>query len=440
MNRFERSSTMKKLMSILVLTISVILLVGCRKVKDVTEDTKKPVIELLLNEGHEAYYELNSSVDASSITVKLKTNGTEQVLPLTDSKLTVTGLMDGKIDTTSVGEKTITVKYDTAILNIKYQVANKLVRNFADFKQAIEELQGLNVLMNNISVETSETGLTVPKDHVKTLELNGHIVSFTTSYEGTTALITNLGTLIIQDNTDTNKDGFGKGVITNKALNPDDDWKDEDPNHPYPTYANNTITNKGTLIIESGRIENSTAGGATYPIDNNSTTSDAIVYIKGGGIMQPKDAAIRLYANSSQYKNEVHVLGGLIEGSRGIMIHAHGKAELNVFDGTIRATEPAYKLALYSWTQNYGFKDTKITITGGTFDGNIFFTGGANKATPETVSITGGVFLGEVGTYGSMAPFITGGKFKVNPGDFVDTTTHEVKQVEDYYIVSPKTE
>ncbi|NLG82834.1 MAG: hypothetical protein GX490_10035 [Bacilli bacterium] len=431
---------MRKFIFALFITMSVFILIGCRKIEDITEDTPKKVPELIINQAPETYYEVNTEVDASNIKVKLKINGDEQILPLTDSKLTVTGLVDGKLDTTSVGEKTITVKYDTATLTISYQVADKLVNDFTEFKTAIEEVQGLIVLMDNIAVETSETGLIVPKDHVKTLELNGHTLSFTTSYEGTTALITNLGTLIIQDNTDIKKDGTGSGINTNKALNPDDDWKDEDPNHPYPTYANNTITNRGTLIVESGRIENTTGGGATYPIDNNSTTSDAIVYIRGGAIIQPKDAAIRLYANSSQYENVVNVINGVIDGSRGIMIHAHGKAELNISNGYVRGTDPTYKLVIYSWTQTYGFKDTKITITGGKFDGNVYFTGGSNKTIPETVSITGGEFLGEVASYGTMAPFITGGKFKVDPSDYVDLTTHEVKQVEEEYVVIPKSE
>lgn len=160
----------------------------------------------------------------------------------------------------------------------------------------------------------------------KTLELNGHVASFEIDYSGTTALITNKGTLTIQDSTDINKDGTGKGGITYNALNPDTEWYPDNPSYPYPRYANNTITNMGTLVIESGLIENTTSGGASYAVDNNSTERDVSLLVKGGKVVGRVNFAIRMYANSTTNNNIANVTGGVIEGIRAIWLQLPGSS------------------------------------------------------------------------------------------------------------------
>ena len=158
-------------------------------------------------------------------------------------------------------------------------------------------------------------GLTISSDKKITLDLNGHIIAYEPDLEGTTALITNNGSLTIEDNSLKKT-----GKITNQALNPDTEWE-----QGFPAYANNTITNFGKLIIEGGRIENTTDGGASYAIDNNSTVRDAILIVNGGYIVNPnKNLAIRQFANSTTHKNTVTINDGVIEGTRAIWIQLPG--------------------------------------------------------------------------------------------------------------------
>ena len=223
--------------------------------------------------------------------------------------------------------------------------------------------------------------------------------------------ITNNGELTI---TDTSADKTGK--ITNQALNPDTTWEPG-----FPAYANNTITNHGQLIIQGGRIENTTGPGASYVIDNNSTIRDAVVVVEGGYIVNPNNNfAIRQFANSTKNKNSVTINDGVVEGTRAVWIQLPGSsgekklAELTVTGGTLRSTDKeGYNLAVYSYTFGDSFAATKITINGGIFDGDIALTGGNSKVPTETVQVTGGYFKGGYGvySYGEMGGFITGGYF-----------------------------
>lgn len=419
--------------------VCIILLTSCRK--------PSQEIELSIKNAPEAYIKLNDDVDASQYMISVKVNEKEEIdMSLTDSRLNVTGLVNGKLDTSTVGEKTITITYNTKTVLIKYYVANFLVRTYEELNEAVSSDGELIVLMDNIAINSSGTGIAIAKDKVKTIELNGHTLSFMPDLAGTTELIKNEGTLTIQDSSDVNKDGSGTGVITNKALNPDDDWSDEDPNHPFPFYANNTITNMGELIVESGIIENATEGGAAYAIDNNSTISDAIVIVNGGKIVASKNFAVRLYANSKTFNNKINVLGGVLEGIRAIWLQLPGSAgdeklaEINISNGLLRSLDEDFNLTIYSYTFGDSFEKTTITITGGTFEGDIALTGGQRKIPTEKITVTGGRFKGNYGiySYGVMGPFITEGRFKADPSDYVNLDTHKVNTVNGEYVVTSK--
>lgn len=430
---------MRKILVIFIFLFSLILLTSC----------KKPTQEIVLTikNAPEAYVKLNDDIDASQFMVNAKVSEKEELeMPLTDSRLNVTGLVNGKLDTSTIGEKIVTITYNTKTVIIKYFVANFLVRTYEELKEAVTSDGELIVLMDNIAINSTGTGISIAKETEKIIELNGHTISFMPNLAGTTELIKNEGTLTIQDRTDENKDGSGSGVITNKALNPDDEWSDEDPNHPFPFYANNTITNMGELIVESGLIENATEGGAAYAIDNNSTISNAIVTINGGKILASKNFAVRLYANSKTYINKINVSGGVIEGVRAIWLQLPGSAgdeklaEINISNGLLRSVDSDFNLAIYSYTFGDSFGKTNITITGGTFEGDIALTGGQRKTPTEKITVTGGTFKGEYGiySYGVMGPFITGGRFKANPTDYVNLDTHNVNTINGEYVVTSK--
>jgi len=83
-----------------------------------------------------------------------------------------------------------------------------------------------------------KAGLVINSGKDVTLNLGGKTLSYKPDDKGTTALITNEGSLTIE----------GQGTITNKATNPDNDWSADNPNDPYPVYANNTISNKESWL------------------------------------------------------------------------------------------------------------------------------------------------------------------------------------------------
>lgn len=269
--------------------------------------------------------------------------------------------------------------------------------------------------------EQLSTGLTVAVGKQVTLDLNGYTLSGVSSTAGSSALIQNNGDLTINDSSEAKT-----GKITTQAENPDTEWE-----AGFPAYANNTITNCGTLTINGGRIENITGEGFCVPIDNNSGNRDAILVVNGGEIVHTNgNVAVRQFANSATYKNSVTVNDGLLEGKRAVWIQLPGSdttkamnAELTVNGGTLRSTdkgENGYNLAVYSYTYGNSFANTKLTIKGGTIDGDIALTGGSNKTVLETVSVTGGTFLGKYGvySYGEYTEgFISGGSFAAAPED-----------------------
>lgn len=269
--------------------------------------------------------------------------------------------------------------------------------------------------------EQLSTGLTVAVGKQVTLDLNGYTLSGVSSTAGSSALIQNNGDLTINDSSEAKT-----GKITTQAENPDTEWE-----AGFPAYANNTITNCGTLTINGGRIENITGEGFCVPIDNNSGNRDAILVINGGEIVHTNgNVAVRQFANSATHKNSVTVNDGLLEGKRAVWIQLPGSdtskemnAELTVNGGTLRSTdkgENGYNLAVYSYTYGNSFANTKLTIKDGIIDGDIALTGGSNKTVLETVSVTGGTFLGEYGvySYGEYTEgFISGGSFVAAPED-----------------------
>ena len=91
---------------------------------------------------------------------------------------------------------------------------------------------------------------------------------------------------------------------------------------------------------------------------------------------------------------------------------------------SIRAGESAdYTLAVYSYTYGDTLKNVKITVTGGTVEGDIALTGGKNKTVAETVVISGGE-LTDVYSYAAdevakNTISITGGTFAVDPSNYL---------------------
>ena len=272
------------------------------------------------------------------------------------------------------------------------------------------------------------SAITIPANKNIILDLNGYQVVGIAETGATSALISNRGTLTIKDSSDTNADGTGTGQLISGATTT---WVYDGSGNYAGSYASNTITNTGTLTIQSGYIENLSTGSATYAVDNNSSGADAILNVQGG-LLKAQKVAVRQFANSTVKENTVNVTGGTIQGTgyAGIWVQLPGsdatkatKATLNVSGGTLTGANYAF----YDYSFGNNFNATQYNLSDGTYNGDVFSYGANMEITdgtfngdvvvkqsqPSTIAISGGTFTGEVYTYGDNASqaFISGGTF-----------------------------
>ena len=253
-------------------------------------------------------------------------------------------------------------------------------------------------------VELTER-LTINAGQEIVLDLNGYTISGGYTEAASSAVITNKGKLTVKDSSDAQT-----GKITSAALNPD--------LSAIPSYANNTITNSGEFILESGTIECMTDAGAAYAIDVAWHTNDASVTIKGGKVTAVR-CAIRVVAWSDA-KDTLNIEGGEITGgTRGIWIHLPGSndavkdIDVNITGGTISAENG---LAVYSYSFGDSYSGVDVAISGeAEFNGDVAFGGGSsyNGSGAEKVTVTGGTFNGGIYTYNTKehAIAVSGGTF-----------------------------
>lgn len=244
-----------------------------------------------------------------------------------------------------------------------------------------------------------EEGVTVTAGKNIVLELAGHEITETLSKSGTSALITNNGTLTIQDSSDTNKDGTGTGKISYQNANPDQG--------SVPGYASNTIINQGNLTIESGYVENTTTGGyAAYTVDNltNGGSYTPVFTMNGGKLYNSYTDAVRMFLNSTTNLNKVVINGGVLNSGKAngrvVVIQDPGSAvglgELDITGGTINGKVSAWSAANAGGVEDR-FTDAQyagisINISGGCIK-ELTFSHMANETLrAEALKVTGGVY------------------------------------------------
>ena len=243
-------------------------------------------------------------------------------------------------------------------------------------------------------VELTDEVIKVASNDEATIDLAGHKITGQATNSGTSNLIkvSNNASLTISN-----------GTVSFAATEPDVNWGGEGQ-PAFPGYANNTINNAGTLIIDGATIENCTApGGASYAIDNY---PGANLIVNSGKIDGKGKVAIRMFANSTTVPTDVTINGGVVTGKRAVWIQLPGSnssqapfVNLTINGGSLISTTPNEDCAVYSYSYGQSFVNTNVTITGGEFTGVVAFGGGANKATQENVTITGGTFHDGVGRY-----------------------------------------
>ena len=252
---------------------------------------------------------------------------------------------------------------------------------YADIQEAIKAAapSGTVTLLENIELDAPivVTGTVV-------LDLAGYTINYTSTIQGE-AMITNKGNLTINDS-------VGTGVIYYDYVGAADSSYGK---------GNYTISNGGTLTVNGGKITIANLRAhAKYPIDNNSTSGDAILVINGGHLYNYNTSAIRMFCNSTTNKNSVTINGGIIEGYCSIWVQNPGKntvnGQLSITGGEIKTTAAAYvngTAALKDVGSRIYFSidgeggawstDSSVSITGGTFNENVCLS----KAAPAEITV-----------------------------------------------------
>ena len=290
-----------------------------------------------------------------------------------------------------IGEPAVYTAEDLKNEVVVAAIGTKKYSSLAD-AIAAAEAGDIITLLDDIELENA---IVIAKDKNITLDLAGYTVTYNSTTQGE-AMITNKGTLTINDT-------VGTGVINYNYTGA------ADPNYGKGNY---TISNAGTLTVNGGKITIANLSShAKYPIDNNSTTGDAILVINGGHLYNYNTSAIRQFCNSTTYKNSVTINGGLVEGYSAIWVQNPGSKTVNgsltITGGEIRTTAKAYvngtselkdvSSAIYctiagkvgAWDA-----DSAVSITGGTFNENVYLATNA----PETIAVdkTNATFNGKL--------------------------------------------
>ena len=322
--------------------------------------------------------------------------------------------------------------YCTTVIKPVAQIGDVKYATLAEAVAAVPT-DGTETTITMIEDEAVVAGITVAAGQNVVLELNGKTVSGNTDSSKTYALITNKGTLTIQDNTDTNKDGTGTGLITTYIANPD--------GGDVPGYASNTITNNGDLTVKSGKIVNNGNGYACYAIDNqtNGTAYTPTLKIEGGRMQQMNayTYAVRMFCNSTTNLNSVEVSGGVIEGGYGLWLQTPNDkanmASLTITGGVLNARDGA---ALYVGGTKADNSKISINIDGGQVNGTGVIIQGPLSGTYGEVSITDGEFA-KVQCGANVEKFITGGTFGEEPAAAYLADAYMAKKVGEVYEVVP---
>lgn len=238
---------------------------------------------------------------------------------------------------------------------------------YSSLQAAIDAAVAGDVVTLLADVELTAS-LTIAADNEITLDLNGKKISYDSTVQGE-AMITNKGRLTINDSA-------GAGEIYYNYTGAADSSYGK---------GNYTISNAGMLTVNAGKIAIADLRGhAKYPIDNNSTTGDAVLVVNGGHLYNYNTSAIRQFCNSTTNKNSVTINGGVIEGYCAIWMQNPGSKTVNgslsITGGEIKSTANAYVLGT-SELEDVG---SEIYCS---IDGN-----GGKWSDASFASITGGIF------------------------------------------------
>ena len=274
-----------------------------------------------------------------------------------------------------------------SIAQIVAAIGETMYASLQDAINAATEGQTVKVLKDIVITEK----VTVAADKVVTLDLNGKTISQTKAQTTGYEMILNDGNLTIVDNT---TEKLGKISYTDSGNG--------------GQYVSNTITNRGTITVKSGTIENLSSqtvatNGYPYAIDSSIWGSAAEVNtnVEGGKVHGATYSAIRLRADSTTEAVNVTVTGGEIVGTIEVQnpnSAVAGKGTLKISGGKLSNSGTAN--VLFFFGSGASGENIVAEVTGGEFTGNITMSTGA--------------YIGD----GFNKNFITGGTFSIDVNDY----------------------
>lgn len=278
-----------------------------------------------------------------------------------------------------------------AVLLIVPAMAEENVTDVATYDQLVEALgqDGTIKLTDNIVVEDK---LTIASGRTVVLELNGKTLSQEKAQSGAYSMIENKGVLTIQDS-------VGGGKIS---------YADTATLTGYINYASNTITNGGTLSVLGGMIENNSGEsigeyGYPYTIDNNSTSANVELNINGGTLVCDAYCTVRLFCNSTTYRNTANISGDCILRGGVELQNPNANANngsLNISGGAISNNNVKNAVYIFAPATGSDCGNLRANISGGLFTGPVTAGLGMDTAVNfNTQVITGGTFSTDVSAF-----------------------------------------
>ena len=260
---------------------------------------------------------------------------------------------------------------------------------FTSLQAAIDAADGKTVVvLDNITL--TET-VTVAAGTTVTLDLNGKTVSQTKEQTTGYQMILNDGNLTIVDNTN---EKLGKISYTDSGNGGE--------------YVSNTITNRGTITVKSGTIENLSSqtvaqNGYPYAIDSSiwGDASEVNTIVEGGKVHGATYSAIRLRADSNSEPVNVTVSGGEIVGTIEVQVPSStvaGKGALVISGGKL--SNSGTSNVLFFFGSGASAENIEVSVTGGEFTGNITISSSYPIGDNFNKNfITGGTFSTDVNEY-----------------------------------------
>lgn len=299
------------------------------------------------------------------------------------------------VDGVKVAEAIVEPNWSDAIFKVVAAVTDEngkilsYVNNTAGatLQDAIEAVQEgeIIVLLSDITVEDT---ITIPAGAVLTLDLNGKIISQTKAQTGNYQMILNDGNLTIKSSVEGGKISYADTLGGN--------------------FISNTITNRGTLTLESGRIENISSQavadvGFPYAIDTSiwGSASEVVINIKGGEVCCESYSAIRLRADSETKAVNVNISGGEVYGRIEVQNPTSNKATV----GKLTISDNAYinknnsSMAIMIFGGGGTAENLKVAITDGTVVGKISYSSYFPIENFDENVITGGTFTTDVNEF-----------------------------------------